>query len=81
MAKCTLDWNVPGLDATINYDAESVHGGHADIKTMLFVNADKDILTIISQGEEVELLKEEAEKLLSWLQVTIPHMTTSKNFK
>lgn len=81
MTKCTLDWNVPGLDATINYKAESVYGGHADIKTMLFVNADKDILTIISQGEEVELLKEEAEKLLSWLQVTISHMTTSKNFK
>ncbi|URQ04176.1 hypothetical protein vBEclMUFV01_208 [Enterobacter phage vB_EclM-UFV01] len=81
MAKCTLDWNVPGLDAIINYDAESVHGGHAKIKTLLYVNDEKDVLTIISQGEEVELLKEEAEKLLSWLQVTIPHMTTSKNFK
>lgn len=81
MVKCTLDWNVPGLDATINYEAESVYGGHANIKTLLYVNDAKDILTIISQGEEVELLKEEAEKLLSWLQVTIPHMTTSKNFK
>lgn len=81
MAKCTLDWKVPGLDATINYKADTVHGGHANIKTLLFVNDEKDIITIISQGEEVELLKEEAEKLLSWLQVTIPHMTNSKNFK
>lgn len=81
MTKCTLDWNVPGLDATIKYEAESVYGGHANIKTFLYVNDAKDIISIISQGEEVELLKEEAEKLLSWLQVTIPHMTTSKNFK
>lgn len=81
MAKCTLNWNVPGLDATIKFEADSIYGGHANIKTLLSVNANKDILTIISQGEEVELLKEEAEKLLSWLQVTIPHMTTSKNFK
>lgn len=81
MAKCTLDWKVPGLDATINYEADTIYGGHANIKTLLFVNDEKDILTIISQGEEVELLKEEAEKLLSWLQVTIPHMTNSKNFK
>lgn len=81
MAKCTLDWKVPGLDATISYEAESVYGGHANIKTLLLVNDEKDVLTIISQGEEVELLKEEAEKLLSWLQVTIPHMTNSKNFK
>ncbi|MGJ8493627.1 hypothetical protein ACR4XK_12595, partial [Glaesserella parasuis] len=45
------------------------------------VNDEKDVITIYSQGDEIELLKEEAEKLLSWLQVTIPHMTTSKNFK
>lgn len=81
MAKCTLDWKVPGLDATINYEAETIHGIHADIKTHLYVDDDKDVITIISHGDEVELLKEEAEKLLSWLQVTIPHMTTSKNFK
>lgn len=81
MAKCTLDWKVPGLDATINYEADTLNGVHVDIKTHLSVNDEKDVITIYSQGDEIELLKEEAEKLLSWLQVTIPHMTTSKNFK
>ena len=81
MVKCTLDWKVPGLDATIKYEADTLNCAHVDIKTHLSVDDEKDTITIYSQGEEVELLKEEAEKLLSWLQVTIPHMITSKNFK
>lgn len=72
MQKAELKWSKTGCNAEITY-SPAAH--LRPWKTRLFLEG--DCITIISQGEEVQLVKPEAEKLLSWLQSTIPHMKES----
>lgn len=66
---CKLKYDKKGLGAIIEFAAE-----HRFYDTVVDVTVDRELIVMDSDGVILKLFKPEAEKLLSWLQNTIPHM-------